>query len=153
MFCHDLIKFCHTIIFKQITGSENSDACFQILLLGALLFSASPSVCPTVHLSVITLNWSFFIGFLPNFIYGFLGFVGGKINKMVNKTAAACRFALVDTLTQSFITLFPPNFTYELLLSKSGPKIKYRFYLMNDNKDGCQNSHRLWSFPLVHTLI
>ena len=58
MFCHDLIKFCHTIIFKQVTGSESSDACFQILLLepvgGALLFSACPPVC----LSPVCL-WSF----------------------------------------------------------------------------------------------
>ena len=73
---------------------------------GALLFSACPSVClsvhpsvcPSVRLSVVTLTQSFLIGFLPNFIYGLLlstsrsssntGFVRHTITKMADKIAA-----------------------------------------------------------------
>ena len=88
----------------------------------ALLFWACPSVSVRY---VVTLTWSFFIRFLLNFIYRLLptisqpglnmGFVGWIINKMADKMAAACQFALVDTLTSLIITRFPPNFLYKLL--------------------------------------
>ena len=65
---------------------------------GALLFSARPSICLPVRLSVVTLTKSFLIGSLPNFIYGLLpstslsssnaGFVRHLITKMTNKVAA-----------------------------------------------------------------
>ena len=52
---------------------------------------------------VVTLTWSFLIGFLPNFKYGLLpsnshrslnmGFVGRMITKTADKTAAAYQFA------------------------------------------------------------
>ena len=67
---------------------------------GALLFSACPSVC----LSVVILTPSFFIGILPNFIYGLLppasrpssntGFVRHQITKMADKMAATYQYPL-----------------------------------------------------------
>ena len=53
--------------------------------------------------------WITLIKLLPNFENGLF-----PITKMSPKMATACHFALVDTLTKSFITQFLPNFIYEL---------------------------------------
>ena len=60
-------------------------------------------------------------------------------NKMVAKIATACRFALVDTLIQLFITQFLQNYLNGLLSSNSFPKIDCWYCPMNDNQDGCKN--------------
>ena len=64
----------------------------------------SPSVRPSVRLSVVTLTQLFLIGFLPNFIYGFLpssscsssntGFVRHQITKMADKMATIYQYPL-----------------------------------------------------------
>ena len=76
-----------------------------VLLCLSIFLSSHPSV-PAVcgHFNMVII-----IGFLPNVIYGLLNsnphpnmnmcFVGQTMNKMPDKMAAACQFALVDTLT------------------------------------------------------
>ena len=84
----------------------------------------------SVCLSVVTLTQSFFIGFLPNFIYGLLSvpshsssntsFVRHPITKMANKIAATYQYPLSwSLLTQSFFIGFLPNCIYGLLLVTS----------------------------------
>ena len=60
--------------------------------------------------------------------------------------AATCWFALVDTLTQSFIAQFLPNFIIHILVAfvKLSSKFEYGFCLINDKQDGHQNGC-LWS--------
>ena len=49
---------------------------------------------------------------------------------MADKMAASCgQFALVDTLTQSFIIQLLENFIYGLLLSKAHPSSNVGFVL------------------------
>ena len=74
--------------------------------LGPLLFSACPSVRVCGHSNLVI--HMYFIGFLPNIIYGMLpltlaqaGIWGLGTNNMADKMAAACRFALVDTILSS----------------------------------------------------
>ena len=64
-------------------------------------------------------------------------------NNMVVKLAAACRFALVDTLLKVFITRFLQNYLYGVLSSNSFPKINSGYFPMNDNQDGCKNGRHL----------
>ena len=97
-------------IFWDLLGIYSFLATFSNIL-STQQESQCKSVCLSFCLSirfVVTLTWSFFIGFLL-FIYGLLpsnshpssnmGFVGPTINYMADKMAAACLFALVDTLT------------------------------------------------------
>ena len=50
-----------------------------------------------------------------------VGFVRWTVTKMAAKMTTACHFALVDTLTWSFITRFLPNFMYRLHSSNYCP--------------------------------
>ena len=59
---------------------------------------------------------------------------------MATKMVAVCLFALVDTLTKSFVYLLFSNFIYVLLLSISHPIMDMGFYHMNTNQDGCWNN-------------
>ena len=70
-----------------------------------------------------------------------MGFVGRIINKMADKMAAACQFALVDTLTylvdyhnHDFLQILYINFFNFIRLMS-----EYQFCPMNKNKDGRQN--------------
>ena len=75
---------------------------------------------------MFTLAWSFLVKFLPNFMDGLLptnsspslniGFVGRRINKMADKMASLCQFALVDTLShlsQDFHKISYMNYFYQ----------------------------------------
>ena len=65
---------------------------------------------------------------------------------MATKMAAACWFALVDTLTLSFITRLLPDLIYGL-----SSMFEYRFCLMNNNQEGNQNVHPPVGLAFVHT--
>ena len=92
---------------------------------GAILFSACPSVCPPIHLSVVILAQSFLIGFLPNFIYGLLqstsrsssytGFVRHPLTKMANNMAATYQYPLSWSLLCSLFNQISSKFHEGLL--------------------------------------
>ena len=64
-------------------------------------------------------------------------------NNMVVKMAAACRFALVDTLLKVFITRFLQNYLDGVLSSNSFPKIDCGYFPMKDNQDGSKKCRHL----------
>ena len=100
MSCVTFILNCHMLIYiMDLLGPRQRMLaellCFRLVHL---------SVCPSVRRSVVTLTQSFFIGFLPNFIYGLLlitsssslnmGFVRHPVTKIADKMAATYQYPL-----------------------------------------------------------
>ena len=117
------------------------------------------------HLSisavVVTLTQSFFIGFLPNFIYELLsspfcsssnmGFVQHTIIKMADKMAVAYQCLVLWSLLVIFYRI-SFKFHIWIALIKLSFKFEYWFCLTNDNEDGLKNGLRLSVSTVVVTL-
>ena len=102
------------ILFQQI----NFD------LFGSIIFGLSARLSVHGHSNSVIFNqisFKFIYGLLPSNSSSSLntGFVRRTITKMADKMAATYVFAVVVTLTQSFLIRFLPNFIYELLPSNS----------------------------------
>ena len=70
------------------------------------------------------------------------------IIKMAARMATVCRFALVDTVVQLFISGFLPNYLCGLLSSKIFPKV-FRWKMAAKMAAACQIEH-VWTFLLGH---
>ena len=101
---------------------------------------------------MVTLTQSFFIGFLPNFIYELLpstsrsssnmGFVRHPIIKMADKVAAAYQCPLLWSLLVIFY-LISSKFHLWIASIKLLFKFEYKLSPINDNQDGRQHGRHL----------
>ena len=129
---------------------------------GTLLFSACPSVCLSVSLSVVTLTQSLLIGFLQisyrdcfhqPLVQVCIRVLSTSDNQDGRQNGRHLLIsAVVVTQTQSFLIRFLPNFIYELLPSTFRSRLEYGFCPTSDYQDGRQNGRRLSMSAVVVTL-
>ena len=130
-----VLHVCYKCLQESVLPPEQS--------YGALLFSACPSVCPSVrccgHSNLVILS-----RLLPNFIYGLLPstsgsslnmcFVGQTITKMADKMAAAYQFAFIRCCGDSNLVIFnriSSKFHIWFASIKPWFKLEYEFCLTN----------------------
>ena len=129
---------------------------------GALLFSACPSVCPSIRLSMVTLTQSTLIRFLPNFIYGLLqstsrsrsnrGFVRHPITRWLTKWQPPISIRFCGHSSSVIFNQISSKFYIWIAFINLSFKFEYGFCSTSCNQDGQQNGRRPSVFIVVVTL-